>query len=191
MSDTVEIVGTSIETFSGRQIEPLNPRLEDIAIEDIAHALSLQCRFTGHTRVFYGVAEHCVRVSRCAEALSFHDFARENALWGLLHDASEAFLHDIASPIKHQPAFALYRAAEQRLEELIFERYGLTGKRPTVIKKADLILLATEARDLMPMKHQPKYGPETPLPGRIKPWSPRKANLEYLNRFHELTGDVK
>jgi hypothetical protein len=183
----IEVLGTSIETFSGRQMEPLNPKIEDIAVEDIAHALSMQCRFTGHTRLFYSVAEHCVRVSILAA-----QFGRpEDALWGLLHDASEAYLHDIASPIKHQPEFALYREAEKVLEELIFERYGLHGPRPQVIKKADLILLATEARDLMPMKNQPKYGPEVPLSGRIKPWSPRKANLEYLNRFHELTGDSK
>jgi hypothetical protein len=71
----------SITTFSDVRFWPLLPNPDDIRIEDIAHALSNQCRFAGHAREFYSVAEHCVRVSQLCRP--------EEALWGLLHDASE------------------------------------------------------------------------------------------------------
>src|ERR1017187_10636100 len=77
----------SITTFSGIHFWPLLPNPADIRIEDIAHALSNQCRFAGHAREFYSVAEHSVRVSQLCPP--------EDALWGLLHDASEAYLTDV------------------------------------------------------------------------------------------------
>lgn len=82
-----------IQTFSGRQFFPLEPRVEDVCIEDIAHGLSNLCRYAGHCECFYSVAQHCLLVSRVVP--------REHALRGLLHDASEAYLIDVPRPIKH------------------------------------------------------------------------------------------
>src|ERR1035441_1601867 len=98
----------SITTFSGVRFWPLIPNPADIRIEDIAHALSNQCRFGGHTREFYSVAEHSVRVSQLCTP--------ENALWGLLHDASEAYLSDVTAPITELPQLEAYRAAERSLQ---------------------------------------------------------------------------
>ena len=91
-----ERVGDWIQTMSGVIFYPLDPRPEEIRIEDIAHALSHQCRFAGHCREFYSVAEHSVRVSR--------ELPQEFMLWGLLHDASEAYLVDLPRPIKRWSA---------------------------------------------------------------------------------------
>ena len=76
--------GGWIQTYTGRQFWPLDPRIEDIDIHDIAHALSHQCRYSGHCLRFYSVAEHSVLLS--------HHVAGEHMLWALLHDAWEAYL---------------------------------------------------------------------------------------------------
>ena len=102
-----------MNTASGRLVDPFNLRLEDIAIEDIAHSLSMQCRFNGHCARFYSVAEHSVLVSRLV--------LPKNRLWGLLHDAQEAYLGDIITPIKQQvPAIQEVEANLQLLISLKF-----------------------------------------------------------------------
>jgi len=110
-----------IRTYTGRKFWPLNPQPEDIDIDDIAHALSLVARFTGHTYCFYSVAEHSLYVSTLAVRLAMTavrdwpasmrvPYAREIALWGLMHDASEAYLCDMPSPIKRTPGIGdIYR----------------------------------------------------------------------------------
>lgn len=175
-----------IETHSGIPFEPLAPRVEDIRIEDIAHALSQQCRFSGHTRVFYSVAEHCVRVSRCLDA---RGYARSVVLWGLLHDASEAYLVDIPKPLKEADTFAGYRKAETAMMETVCRAFDLHMEEPRGVRIADAVLLATEARDLMPFRPE-HWGAlkEAPLPERITPWSPAEAERCFLLRFTSLYG---
>ncbi len=91
-----------IQTFTGRRFWPLGARAGDVDVRDIAHALALKCRFNGHCRVFYSVAEHSVRVSRVMEV-----GGRKMAMWGLMHDAAEAYLADLGGPIKK--AFHVHR----------------------------------------------------------------------------------
>src|ERR1017187_4953916 len=119
----------SITTFSGIRFWPLLPNPADIRIEDIAHALSNQCRFGGQAREFYSVAEHCVRVSQLCRP--------EDALWGLLHDASEAYLSDVPAPMKELPEFEAYRAAERSLQRVIAVRFGLAPEQATSVSQAD------------------------------------------------------
>src|SRR4051794_15527189 len=95
--------GGWITTFSRRQFWPLDPHSDEIHIEDIAHSLSQQCRFGGHSRSFYSVAQHSCLVSALCKA--------NDALWGLLHDASEAYLGDIPRPLKSLPEFEFYQKA--------------------------------------------------------------------------------
>lgn len=174
-----------IETRGGVRFRPMHPRVEDIAIGDIAHALSQQCRFSGHTRVHYSVAEHSVRVSDLIEA---QGFPLGSALWGLLHDASEAYLVDIPSPLKCLPAFAEYRESEEILMLAICVRFGLAPEEPPSVRRADEILLATEARDLMPFR--PEHWSTLramPMSEVIRPWDSMTAKARFLHRFEELT----
>lgn len=169
-----------IQTYLGRQFFPLRPRHEDIEIVDIAHALSNLCRYGGHTEWFYSVAQHCVHVSEVVPP--------EFALYGLLHDASEAYLIDVPRPIKHSEGFSSYRAAEANLEQVIYERFGLDGNVPNCIKTADNQLLRTEQRDLM--KPAPAAWQDLrvgALDMLIIPLLPQGAKSLYLNRFHKLT----
>lgn len=167
------------QTFTGKQFWPTDPDPADVCIEDIAHALSMQCRFTGHAREFYSVAEHSVRVSRIV--------APENALWGLMHDAAEAYLVDLARPIKIQPELAGYRELEKKLMAVICDRFRLPHQQPADVTAADLVMLATEKRDVMgpaPAEWMPL--PE-PLPEVISTWSPRIAEIVFTERFEELS----
>lgn len=169
--------GGWICTYSGHWITPLDPDPSDIRIEDIAHALALSVRFTGHVRQFYSTAQHSYLVSTVVP--------RKDALWGLLHDASEAYLSDIASPVKRQSGFGdVYKAAETRLEECIAAHFNLPWPMPGTIKPADRMLLRAEQRDLMPNQPSPGdiYEPE------IVPWPPEFARAMFMKRYNELTG---
>jgi uncharacterized protein len=169
-----------IQTYTGKQFWPLEPRLEDIDIRDIAHALSNLCRYGGHVEKFYSVAQHCVLVSQVVP--------REHALRGLLHDASEAYLIDVPRPIKRSEGMEAYRIAEKRLEAAIYERFGLSAEDPKCIKTADNQLLRTEQRDLMkPAPAAWKDYRVGALEQTITPWPPFQARTVFLNRFDELS----
>ena len=174
------IEGPVIQTASGEYVAPLDPWSFTPRIDDIAHALSMQCRFSGHTRWHYSVCQHSVLVADLCPI--------EDKLWGLLHDASEAYLVDVPRPLKHDPGFgAVYRVAEQAMQNRICHQFGLPLVEPESVRDADLVLLETERRDLMPA------GPGwlltasvVPLVSRIRPWSPEQARDEFLACFEGL-----
>lgn len=171
--------GPWMQTFRGRQFWPLDPRTEDVYIDDIAASLSKQCRFAGHSLEFYSVAEHSVRVSLACDPL--------DALWGLLHDASEAYLVDVPRPIK--PYLKEYRSIETNVMNAICKRFGLSETMPESVKQADTALLATEARDLMVTPHLTDRGlEEEALPEEIVPWTHEHARLRFVARFLEIKG---
>lgn len=178
----VERVGGWGCTASGRRYWPEDPRPGDIAIEDIAHALALQCRYGGHCSEFYSVAQHAVYVSEAC--------APNDALWGLLHDASEAYIVDIPRPFKLAMGMQEYLRFEERFMGAICDAFGLPHGMPSSVRLADEVLLATEARDLMP--HQGEGGvprwtlTHPPLEWRITPWTWRQAREQFLSRFHTL-----
>ena len=174
-----------IQTYSGRKFFPLAPRAADVRIEDIAHALAMKCRFGGHCRVFYTVAEHSVRVSRRVPP--------ELALWGLMHDAGEAYLPDVGKPIKdsvhiHREGKAkTFSDVEDILLERIAEALGFPPVDYAAVRTADLELLATEARDLMAPPPEPWELGVEPLAEKIAPLpSPAAAEAAFLERWHEL-----
>ena len=137
-----------ILTYSGQTMDLLNPSVMSVNAMDIAHALANQCRFTGHTKHFYSVAQHSVLVCRVVKTMTDDPAVH---LAAILHDATEAYLADIASPVK--PLLTNYAELEQGVWRVICRRYGIpqfADQVPPEVKHADLILLATEKRDLMP-----------------------------------------
>lgn len=174
-----------IQTFTGKQVFPLNPQADDIDIEDIAHALSMICRYTGHTRVFYSVAQHATLMTWVCNKTGYTLAERRAAL---LHDASEAYLCDVARPIK--PYLGDYRDFEDNLTKVIFDKFGVPYPLPPVIKQLDLVMLATERRDLLATPPIPWVSTEniTPLDFEIIPWPPRTAKEFFLSTFRDLWG---
>ena len=170
--------GGFIATYTGKKFFPLDPRPEDIDIYDIAHALSNQCRFAGHCTGFYSVAQHCVLVSlMCPE---------EDAMWGLMHDATESYLIDVPSPLKKCPEFSFYREAEANLMAVICDVFRLSRDEPPSVKLVDKRILATEARDMTMTEGRGWVTEAEPYDFHIKPWQPEYARARYLSRLHEL-----
>lgn len=179
MSPSVYAQGSWITTFTGKQFWPLDPRIEDIDIRDIAHALSMICRFTGHVREFYSVAQHCV--------LASHLVPGENALGALLHDASEAYLCDVSGPIKKADEMRGYREAEQRLDAVVCAAFNVDIHAPA-IKAIDQQLVLTEYRDLMPRNELLTFDLKLCLGPRITPWAgSRMAETIFMARYEQLT----
>lgn len=173
------LIGNWMETYSGVAFEPFNPKKDQINIEDIAHSLSMQCRFNGHTTEFYSVAQHSVIVSYLCDP--------EDALWGLLHDATEAYLSDLPKPVKILPQLKSYKKAEDELGKIVADRFDLEWPIPESVHRADIISLLTEKRDLMP---------DTPwgwgedikrMDDTIIPLGPKEAKELFLARYKELT----
>lgn len=180
----VEDAPDSIITFTGRVVRPLSPDPETICIEDIAHALSNQCRFTGHTRQFYSVAQHSVMVSWMVY--------RADGLHGLLHDASEAYLSDLARPLKYTNGLGdVYREAEKKLQQAIWDKFCRGWKESIFVKMADDVMLVREAATLMP-KNFPLNEEQLSDSENIEPfscWMPDYAEQMFLQRYKELTSD--
>lgn len=171
-----------ILTRSGRHPDFLDPRPSEIEIEDIAVALSRDCRFSGQTRESYSVAQHSVLASWIVP--------EAYALEALLHDATEAFIKDLPRPLKR--LLPAYVRIERRLDRVIRNKFGLPEKMSVPVHRADLILLATEKRDLMPPDPRPWACLEgiAPLPAPIVPWSENVALERFLERFAKLGGSV-
>ncbi|AMP13698.1 hypothetical protein [Collimonas pratensis] len=177
-------VDYSILTYTGRYICLAEPRDVDFHISDIAHALSQICRFGGHTRQFYSVAQHSVLVSQMVPV--------DYRLQALLHDAAEAYFGDMVQPLKRMEALQHYRDYEQSMQSRLFEAFGVipTTHSTEAVKRADLEMLATERRDLMAPDMAPWSILEGVEPRRasITPVMPQSAEILFIKRFKELAG---
>lgn len=167
-----------MQTHTRRRFYPMDPRAEDIDSEDIAHALSLLCRYGGHIDRFYSVAEHCVLMSQVV--------APESALHALLHDATEAYVVDVPRPLKRY--LADYRMVEAKVWLAIAEKFGIDPELPADVHDADNRMLLNETAILMPgVGVWAGLQGLDPLPVEVKGWPPERAKVRYLKRLTELT----
>lgn len=167
--------GDWMQTYTGRQFWPLDPRADEVHIEDIAAALSKLCRYGGQCLRFYSVAEHCVHVA--AKAPAGFGFS------ALMHDASEAYLSDVIRPIKSH--LTNYTTIEAGLERVIADRFGFAWPIPAEVKRLDTAILADE-RD-QAMRTPPAPWPQTtepPLGITLQFWKPKRAEREFMRAFH-------
>ena len=167
-------------TFTGERVDLLSPDPKTINILDIAHSLSRQCRFNAHTSQHYSVAQHSVLVSKLCDT---------QKLWGLLHDAHEAYLGDIVSPVKQLlgPAFEIL---ESRMQHAVCERFGLTPEVPPEVESADLRVLALEAKELFEVEPE-DWGLKCEVPARrIYPQNCGVARNRFLGVYKELGGVI-
>jgi hypothetical protein len=155
-----------IRTNSGIYMNVFEPSIDMISIEDIGHALSHQCRFGGHLPQFYSVAQHSFICQSMIEP--------EHKLAALLHDASEAYLLDIPSPIKHR--LMDYKEIEDRLMRMIAEKFQFQYPLYKRIKEIDQQVLQIEWDGLMLQNIKPSF----------VPFSPGEAKKTFLDCFYQL-----
>lgn len=195
--------GDWMQTYTGKQFFPLSPRAEDIDPVDIAHSLSMQCRYNGHVDFFYSVAEHCILMSEWIEA-EYSDI--ELALWALLHDATEAYVGDMVRPLKL--SLPIFSAIEDKVMVEVADKFALDLRfdpagwevdmhypplpkvtMPAQVKAADTRILLTERAALMSTHFPPRpWAMEEmePLPVSIHAWAPHEAERAYLDRLSAL-----
>ncbi|USN14303.1 hypothetical protein KABACHOK_04900 [Brevundimonas phage vB_BpoS-Kabachok] len=181
----------SIQLASGVYFDFLNPCDTPLSIEDIAAGLSRLCRFTGQLGdhvpydAIYTIAQHSVLASENCEP--GHELA------ALLHDGAESVIGDMSSPLKQ--LLPCYKTVEARVENCIFTTFGVPTTLSPEVKAIDLVMLATEKRDLMPRRADDDavwtmLRDVEPLPFTIEPWSPLEARLRFLHRYAYLTQGV-
>lgn len=167
-----------IMTASGKYYNFFEPEKYKFEIEAIAHSLSQQCRWTGNCRKFFSIAQHSVLVSK--------HVPKEHALAGLLHDGIESVMGDCSTTLKS--LLPLYKELEYKAEREMFKQFNIEFPMSKEIKKIDLVLLATERRDLMPYcGHWDMLEGVVPLDKILKPWSVDKSKREFMKRYNELT----
>jgi hypothetical protein len=174
-------------TASGRVVDPTALTPDDVSIADIAHHLAFLCRFTGAVRYYWSVAQHSLLVHDLVARRRQTDYRLR--LCALLHDATEAYLADVATPLKR--ALPEYLRLERAAWAAIAERFALPCEIPDEVHRADLVALAIERRDLMPPS--PVQWPE--LDGVVPPreikllarmTGPMTARAEFRRRYREL-----
>ena len=170
-----------IETYTGKKFDFCALDSSVIDIMDIAHALSFLCRYTGHCRVFYSVAQHSVLMSRMF--LENIHLAR----WALLHDAAEAYMNDINSALKE--LLPDYNKIESDVIKLIANKFGLVPSEfiPDEVRRMDIRMLKVEGSVLFPSKAN-DWGLDSvnPLEIDILSWPPYDAEKQFLKRYDEI-----
>jgi len=177
--ETPKRKGDWIKTYTGKQFYPQDPKVEDIDIEDIAHALSLTCRFNGHIKEFYSTAQHAVLCSMVAPS----EFKWE----ALHHDDSEAYISDLTRPVKGM--LPQYTLLERGIEDCLALKFSLPKKMSDEVKLVDTRMLVTEASQLMSSagicwwesSQYPK-----PYQFTINLWNPSAAEEKFLETYNNL-----
>lgn len=193
-------IGDYIQTFSGKKFYPLDPRIEEIDVHDIAHALSNVCRFTGHQRNFYSVSEHCChmadffmsdRFAVLMDDWSYYNYEKRFSLakWALFHDASEAYIADIARPVKK--FLTNYQDIENNIMFEVAKKFDLNPKQaslPYEIKLIDNNILFDERDQNMTIPKEMWGGEEDriPLNISIECWGSYRAKREFMFRYLAL-----
>lgn len=170
--------GNWVPTHTGKMFYLLDPRPEDIDIQDIAHHLARLCRFNGAGQSLYSVAQHCCIVAQ--------ECSPSNKLHALLHDAAEAYIGDMVHPIKILPELAFYREVEQSIMSAVAVAFGLESSiMPEEVACADLVARRTEARDLGIFSPEWEISDVQPWNFTITPLDPCKAEVLFLNYYHQ------
>ena len=182
-----EALMSYILTYQKKEFYPLNPKIEDIDIIDIAHALSLLCRANGHFKHFYSVGLHSLN---CAYEAIARGYSKNVVLGCLLHDGSEAYLADITRPVKKH--LTKYLEVEEVLQNKIFEKWvpSLSDEERKLVFEIDDAILYYEFVELFGEKIF-DYVPTLSSKPRFEYTEFSKVENEFISLFNQLTTNIK
>jgi len=179
------VVGPTILLGSGTYYDFESPSTSRLTLEDVAYGLGFECRFNGQCvhrrtkrRVFYSVAEHCVRMSYLVPPGYEYD--------ALMHEVGEVTCGDMNAPLKS--LCPDYKTVEKRCETAGLLQFRVPMKDKQLIKEYDIVMLAWERRDLLPWTGEKwSFEPAHPVPeADIEPWGPHEAAEAFILRFKEV-----
>lgn len=178
-------------TYSGKKFTPYNPKEEQICIEDIAHALSFICRFSGHTKNFYSVGLHSLYV---AEELKLRGYPNKMQLFGLLHDASESYINDIVKPFKNYLGeyLKIEKVIQSTIEKKLILNKGflpIDSKEKEVIQKIDTEMCYIEAKHLLKNSSWVPYYPDIKIEFSNDYTMEEVENL-FIKKYKKLIGEI-
>lgn len=171
-------MGNWFQTYTGKQFYPLDPRPEDINIVDIAHALTNICRYGGHAKHHYSVAQHSVYVSWLVEKRE-----PKHAFWALMHDAAEAYVGDMVRPLKETMEMEVYRRAEAGVMIAVCKRFGMDPTEPEIVKEIDKRICVSEAQKLC---HHPEMVWKWSKEAGIQPLDYEEWPVEHARTHHHF-----
>ena len=176
--------GDWLETYTGARFHFLDPHNDEIRIEDVAHALSMCCRYGGHTKSFYSVAEHSLLI---AEYVGWLGYGPSTVLTALLHDASETYTGDMARPLKM--ILSDFRAVEDRIERALARKFGTIYPPPVIIKECDRRIIRDERAQCMSESGNAwgSFDDLQPLGVTIEFLQPSDAERLFLGTYQSLT----
>jgi len=175
----------TMTTFTGRRFNFLTPDPESIDLYDIAHGLSQVCRFAAQSQVLYTVAQHSVLVSEMIKKSPHVERDRLFQKIALFHDAAEAYIGDMSSPLKK--LMPLYKEIENRIQAAIWKRFHLPSyAMPKEVKEADIQILANEGMSFMSADWRDAAVDPDPQLGVFEAWEPKRAEREFLDRYEGL-----
>ena len=182
-----------IETFTGKKFYITDPRRCDVDIIDIAESLSKLCRFSGHTNSFYSVAEHSILLTdwyleHGRSETDTSPVSIREAVTVLLHDASEAYVSDITSPLKS--VLPGYVEIEDNIQKVIAEVFNLVDPQPSWLKELDTRIVLDEREQLKKPSGNDWGIDVAPLNVKIEGWSPQRARDEFLSMYGILTDQM-
>ena len=183
---TGERPGPWLQTFTGLRFFPLDIQAQDIVIEDIAHALSMLCRYNGHTLRFYSVAEHCVLMLQHVRRRGGQTTRFLRSV--LMHDAAEAYLGDYPHAMKL--ILPEVKELEKKIEAVIVKKFDLDVRYAAAkgIKMLDRRIIRNERDALMPGTHPWVADEYTPLDVKVQGLIPAAAERAFLSAFSEVKG---
>lgn len=164
-----------IHLYSGKRFNLLKPRPQDVDIESVAHGLSQIVRWTGQCSEPITVGQHSCLC--CDMGPPEHKFSL------LCHDMQESLVNDCSRPLKD--LIPQYSAIEHRIEKMMCRKYGIPYPHPPIVKEIDIRMLLTEMRQFIKGSDWKLY-PSQPFDIKIKVWSHKRAEREFLKRFHQL-----
>lgn len=199
MAELRRETGPWFQTFSGAQVNPMTLEPQDVHLADVAHALSMICRFNGHSTRHYSVAQHSVHGTHLAltsEAFATPLDRQRLARWFLIHDAAEAYLVDMPRPVKYADQFhddarwtKGFRSLEYAVQEICNQRF--MGRQPSrsmeeAVKDLDNVMLATEREQLINHHGIDWNLPLPPYPQKLPIWTPEEAERQFIITYRAL-----